>query len=581
MNITAKISKRSNILLWLVILAALALRLYSVAGSLPYTFWHDENNYIETALRYGTGNFKMASYSHGGAFQVVLFFEYAAFYIILKLAGAIRTPVDFLARYLADPSAFFVIARLTVVLCSAGAVYLSYAICAKLFNREAGLVSGVFAAFSLLMVQVSSLALADMPCVFLLLLAVLMLICSIDKPEGRLLFYCACFIIGLSAACKYYAIFGIAPACVTAYIKHRRSKKKSFSFLLGLLFFGSIIVFAGLLAGIPSLVFSLKELYRDTFIRMGSEFLIKNQPGEAWFISLACHMRNGLGIPLAITVFFGILFSLCKHTEEDVLLLSFPAAYYLLFMRSGGYAYHLLPAVPFILILAARFIDTVVKKIFANGSYFACIIASLLLTAPTFVDSVKFVNIMSGRDTRIEAKAWTDGNIPQDSSVLSEGYIAAMPVFAPPLAGNRETLERDLEYAVASGGGFLTKIKIKYYDRIYGSRKGYDVYKVYRLRKESAEKAGSSYIFLTETGDAGMVAASVNLSAKDYLTERKQLDRYLSEAYETEKAFVPTRVFSMMFPHLAGFDYKLIRDISLGESCGFVNGPKIGIYRKK
>jgi len=67
------VNKRYMLINWLknnwfiivVILFSLFVRLYKIDANLPYTYWHDETNYVETALRFGSGNLEPNTMQHG------------------------------------------------------------------------------------------------------------------------------------------------------------------------------------------------------------------------------------------------------------------------------------------------------------------------------------------------------------------------------------------------------------------------------------------------------------------------------------------------------------------------------------
>lgn len=565
----------------LILILAIGIRLYPIAARLPHTYWHDENSYIEMALRFGKASLDLITYAHGNLYQAVLFIVYAVYYAVIKISGLVNTPVDFYLSYLKDPTPFFIIARAISVLCGTGIVYLSYLIAAKIYNKRAAFAAGIFSGFTLLMVQMSSIALADMLSVFILLSAVLLLVHSIEKAEDKKLYYSACFLVGLAAGCKYYAAFGIAPLFVAALIKRRNfANPVRLSFVFPAL--GMILLAIGFFIGMPFFIFNFPGFYNDTFVKAVGEYIVRNPNKQTWLFYFTHHLRNGLGLPLEAAALLGIACAFYKRSKWDMFLLSFPVTYYLLLMHSVSFAYHMLPAIPFVLILAGRLLDAVSEKYFRGFSSFAFFCLLGIAIVPTFFDSVKYVTMLAGPDTRTEAKGWVDENIPGEATVLSEGYIATLPVHTAPLSEDLRTLKRDLEYTIArKGSGFSEKLKIANYDKVFNADKVYEIFKVGRVSGEDVEKHRPSYIILSGSND---IVTGEELSyyiEKDYYLKREMLRKRILRDYMLLKVFSPVPVFSSMFPHMVDRDYRAIRNAPLCALKHFKTGPTIEIYRRK
>jgi hypothetical protein len=576
---TEKIEKVS---IFFIILLALAIRLYPIMSGLPHTYWHDENNYVDTALRFGAAKFDMASFSHGGLYQMVLFMEYAIFYLICALFGAVHSKIDFFITYLKDPSVFFVMARTTSALCGTGIVYAAYLAAKSMFNARVALIASIFTAFSLLMIQMSSFALADMMSVFLELLAFLALLKSVRSCGDTKYYFVSCILIGLATATKYYTAFGAALVYTAAFIKSREPVRDRLGNFFRLAILGSLFMSAGFLAGMPVFLLNISKFYADTFTRMGGEYIVQNTYRNTWLFYFTDHLRNGLGIPLEILTLSGMAYAAFRHSKWDILLLSLPITYYLLLMHSMGFAYHLLPAMPFILILGARFLDDVAVKLVPKKPFYMCLILGILALAPTFMDSLKFVGVAASLDTRTVAKEWMDMNVPEGSRIMAEGYIFTTPVHGPPLTESLRTLERDRQYIILRGGsGSFSGMKIKNYGKVYADAKSYDIFKEDTLNIEDVEKIKPQYVVLSGARDDKVVEEFPFRRDKDHYLKREKLLIGLSKSYELIRSFSPTEELSFWFPHLVSHDYYLIRSIPFARLKHFIKGPRIVIFKLK
>jgi len=574
-------SKRLRIILFSVIGLAFAIRIYSVFANLPFIYWHDENHYIDNALCFGNWNFKLITFAHGALYPMVLFLEYSVYYIIGKVTGMFQCPLDLYIGYLKDPTSFFLMARLTTILCGTGVVCLTYLIAKKVYDMNIGLVAGLFAGFSLLMVQMSSVALADVPSVFVLLLSFLALVVSIEKLRDDRVYYIAAILIGLSVACKYYTIFGVAPLYIAAYIKCRNSENKTRRFF-SLVTIASFFIFLGFCIGMPFFLPNLGRFFREAFISNSGAYIFTNPNKNVWLFYFTHHLRNGFGISLGILSICGICYAIYKHSKWDILLISIPVAHYLIFMHSTGFAYHLLPAAPFMFILAARFLYVISGRIFPRLKISVFLCLGILVVLPMFIDSVKFMITISSPDTREAAKTWIGENIPAGAKILGEGYIAAVPIHGPAIIENMETLKKDLDDVVSKGGsGFPLKTKMAHFSRLYGEDRTYNIFKAYALSADDVRRANASYIITTGDNDNPTgPELSYYLPDKYYAERRKMMDAVLAR-YSLIKSFMPSKEMTSWIPHLTDKDYEALRAVKWGSIRHYVKGPRIDIFKLK
>lgn len=572
--------KREHILLLSILGIAFAVRLYPIFANLPYMYWHDENNYVESALRLAGCSVKQLSFSHGGLYQFVLFVEYAVYFVISKLMGAISSPADFFVAYLRDPSPFFLMARATSVFAGTAIAYLSYLIARRAYNRRVGLIACLFTAVSFIMAQMSFMALADMLSVLILLISFLLFMRCADNPRADNMYYGACVLFGLAVSCKYHTIFGVGALLITAFIKARASGRGGMS-AIRIAAFGSMSAVIGFFAGIPFSISNPVAFYNDTFVRMGGEYIVRNPNSATWLFYFTHHLRNGLGVMLEITALSGMAYAAYKRSRADILLLSFPVLFYVLFMHSAGYAYHMLPAIPFILILGARSLDALTRRIFPAASFLVLLLVSIVVVCPSFFNELKIVKILTSPDTRTESKRWIDENIPEGSKILVEGYASSVATHSPSIDGNMRSLERDLADSVASGGGgFSAKTKMANFDRMFIGRKVYDVYKTVVFSGEDIRRYDPEYIVMTSDNDLFSSAELQYYAKKEYLLSRERTKESVRARYKLINSFKPTDDFTWWFPHLAVHDYTIIVNMPFSKLRAYTRGPRIDIFKK-
>ena len=190
-------------------------------------------------------------------------------------------------------------------------------------------------------------------------------------------------------------------------------------------------------------------------------------------------------------------------------------------------------------------------------------------------------------DTRNQAKAWIEANIPEGTTILSEGYVATIAIQGPPIVGNIQTLNRDLEYTLSLGGsGLPIKIKIANFNDFYGKDKSYNIFKRdlpdLRLKIDPLSELfeiNPNYVILTGYNDY-IVSEELNyLVPKDYATKRRQVRDSISAKYELIKSFSPSDNFTSFFPHMLDGDYIIMRSIPLNRLKNYIIGPIIDIYK--
>ena len=73
----------------IVVAIAVALRLWGIDYGLPFVYWTDEYHEVMRAMELGAGGFNFGRTSKGG-FYLLLFFEYAIYYVFLRVLESSR-----------------------------------------------------------------------------------------------------------------------------------------------------------------------------------------------------------------------------------------------------------------------------------------------------------------------------------------------------------------------------------------------------------------------------------------------------------------------------------------------------------
>ena len=191
-----------------LLVGALGLRLWGIKHGLPYVYNVDEaSNFVPTAV----------SYFFTDSWNPHYFINPPAFsYLLYAVFGVWFGGGDDVGRALAsDPTAVFVVGRVTSAVLGTAAVGFVYLTAARLYDRRAGFFAALVMAVSFLAVFYSHLALNDVP-------ALLPLAVSVWGSAGVLIrgrgvdWAVAGAGLGLAAATKYTAGIVVLPLAVAA-----------------------------------------------------------------------------------------------------------------------------------------------------------------------------------------------------------------------------------------------------------------------------------------------------------------------------------------------------------------------------
>ncbi|MEK6715219.1 MAG: glycosyltransferase family 39 protein [Candidatus Omnitrophota bacterium] len=584
-------NKSSGILLIiLLIFISFLLRIWHIDWGLPYIHNHDELNHIEQSLQVGSGKLEPQGLMHGTLITYLLSIEYGILYILGKIIGRYLSTDGFLLSYLTDPTIFFIIGRVTIVLLSVGSIFVTYLIGKKLFNERVGIISALFIAFSPTHFINSTCIKDDIPATFFCTLffyfTSLYLLADNSTLKRNRFYYASGFFLGLAIAAKLTAIPGIVTFCLAFSLKELSDSegyKKYLIFLWDRRFLkGMLFVLTGFFIADPYAVINYKKfIYGILFMKnqyMENVITVKNTQ----IFYFTNHLPDMIGIPLTIFFCISVIYFVFKPSNKLILLLSFPAVYYLIFNKSTGFAHHILTALPFIVILISVFLDKIYFIINKWNMVKSAVVLPFLLIlfiTPEALNTIRYIYVLGSADTRILAKKWIEDNIPSNKSIFIEGGIKNLIVLGPQLRGNLDTLKDDFNFVVSRGGsGKLQKLLINSYK---DGGKTYMLYKASpEIRQEDIDKFNADYIITNGFVDLD-VGELEYWRDEGYYIRREAVHRKINERYELIKQFKPFPSFSMYFP-FASRDYNELKSINLFDcQKEIIPGPEIKIFKRK
>ncbi len=178
----------------LLLIAALALRLWGVKAGLPYSYNSDEaTHFVPRAVGFFSHDLNPHYFLNPPGYTYLL-------YIVLELWFGSADAV--MRSYAADPTTVYVVARVVAAVLGTAAVWLTYLAGARFFNRTVGLLAAAIFGLAFLPVFYSHFALGDVPTLAPVALA-LYASAGVMRRGRRRDYVLAGIGVGLATATKY------------------------------------------------------------------------------------------------------------------------------------------------------------------------------------------------------------------------------------------------------------------------------------------------------------------------------------------------------------------------------------------
>ncbi len=452
-----------------IVAGAFALRFIGLWYGLPAMYNSDEPFNVINALAYGAKQSLEPTYFvYPALHSYVLLAAYGVFFVLGRGLGVFNSALDFGAAYFLDPSGIFWVGRLVSVLAGVFAVWCVYRIGERFFSRQVGGLSAVVLALSFAHADVSHWVLPEALLAMMSALALLSILRLLETCSVRQVLL-AGVLCGLAISTKYNAGFIICPlflAVVFASRGEAAARTRS-------LFVATAGVAAGFLLGSPYWILSFNsywQVLQYTFSHVSSG-MVGHVSGVPLVWPLLEMIVSDWSVGLLMVS--GLLFAFTKLDRKTWLLLSFvlPTVVVVgLWQRSG--IHYLLPVFPVLALLAGLFLTSLLQQI--SHRQLRWVVAGALFVPALFKIGLHDVRL-SRTDTRTEARAWIESNIPIEAMIGYENYVYGPNLFDP---------ARYVKNKAESG---LLPVAIK--ERLLEESLRRKTYKLINLRKDFKLKA--------------------------------------------------------------------------------------------
>lgn len=442
---------RQNWILAGIIFVGFALRIIGLNFGQPFRYHPDE-----LKLVYWAGNMlDVSKWSPGMFFLIgvypplyafVLAAAFGLYSVFLLVTNAMPGIEAIQSMYYSEPFAFHMIGRWISALSGTTSIYVLYLIGKKAYSPKTGVVAALLLATCFLHVRNSHFGVVDAMLILLILSSFYYSLSIISKPTLRNYVLAAIF-ASAATATKWNAALIVLPFLLAhvfadsekGWIRKIVSPKLWFTALAGLI---SFLIFC------PQVFLDFNEWWggvvgtarfqQSASTKLGagggffSYFTGNHSPGYGFFYDNSFIAALG---PF-VTLFFvlGIIYLLWRHKKTDFLVLLFPLITYLMV---GDMKYkamrHLLPLVPFLLLIAAEFVNSIISDI-VKPPVFKRICSALiiaLMVIPTGLKALRYDMALCQVDTRTRMKNWIESNVP-------DGTKIGVEEFHPPLLAQKD-----------------------------------------------------------------------------------------------------------------------------------------------
>jgi hypothetical protein len=466
----------SKVILALIIVLAIATRVAGISFGLPNLYHVDEARFAKISITYFTGDLNPHFFHVPSLHTYAVTGLWGAYYLGGKITGKFTSIAHFVEAFEEDATSQVILARFLSVLLSVGTILVVFYLGKIMYNPRVGVLASLFLVFSPVHNKISHYMVPDVPMVFFLMISFLCIWFIYIKGDTKFYILAGLF-AGLATATKYGGQMLFLPlflAHLFYMLENKRSIKEIFfshKLILSVAFF-----LGGFLAGCPYSILDFTKFWNDFkwqsqhLLQAGHYGSSKAQP--AWLFYLQYGMAENIGKLSQYLVYGGVLLGLVRRKRKDLILIVFPLV---LFVLIGSWksmaARYLLPLTPFLVLIAAFFLDALLTKIASplrkkipqfpsrvlQNRYLNWAVVALVLL-PSVVKVVRFDYLLTQKDTRTLAKEWINRNLPKGSTLALESY-------SPPLSEDdylllrRHTLgnihldwlaQRNVEYVIIS-----------------------------------------------------------------------------------------------------------------------------------
>jgi 4-amino-4-deoxy-L-arabinose transferase-like glycosyltransferase len=487
--------------LLLVVLVGFSLRVWGIGFGLPYDYHPDEHQYVSEAVHFLTArDLSPHKFNNPTLYKYVLFVEYAVLYAAGRVIGVFQSCLDLEAFWANDPALFFLLGRLTTAGLGTVTTILVYVIGKRAYGRRQGLIAALLLSFTFLHARDSHYAVNDVPLAFVACTTLLYCLRLMRSRSWRN--YLGVGIIsGLATSIKHSGVLLILPLFLAHVLSHQTRPPAFLARIVDRRVVIALLAFAvAYVLGTPYSLLDHETFTRDV-VKMYERGVYGYKgiqiDGASGWVFYVKSLNWGMGYALLGLSLSGVLYTICRHQKEDMVLVSYPLVLYVTMGRQlMFFSRFIIPAIPMLTVFAGRLLVDSVNWLPLRDrckGVAAPVLTVLVLAQPAW-STIRHDMLLTREDTRTLAREWVEENVPGGARIARESL-------GPKLSGQQPPVPRsDRVYDVSTiGGGKTGERSIEYY------RENYDYlivnsfeYDVMLLDKREAQTRARFYRDLDE-----------------------------------------------------------------------------------
>lgn len=546
--------------IFVILLLAALLRIWGLDFGLPNDRCRPDEYMISVvALGMGNGDLNPHFFNYPTLFIYLCFICYGLYFVLGYAAGFFHQPADLGLSFFINPTPFYLISRSLSVAAGVTSVFLLYKIGRRYFSETIAIVASLLLALAPLHVRDSHFGVTDVLMTMLVLSAVYYMLEFHDAGEPKHAVQSAVR-AGLAAAAKYNGGLALLAPVIVLFLRHRREGNWGSTLSLA----GSMLIaFAlALLLASPFILLDFHRFWIDfqfelQHLQSGHLGMVLNR---GWIHHLRFSLFYGLGWPFLLAAIPGLYLLGKRYGQKALLVLVFPAAYYLLVGKGYTvFSRYSLPLIPFLALAAAAGIEAVKTR-----SHRLAALGTLVIAGHCLWTVIPSDRLLAQKDSRLLAADWLMQNAANNASVLYHTSVWATPQL--PLA--HDSLIKLGSHTPTADKPGLTRL---YQQRLaYFQQKKIPVYHQYLLDNPDASAVASTlrpdYIVVEHSEIAG--ASNLSMTMQTLLDAEYQLQHTVLAAEQNngQRHYDPQDAFYLP---LAGFN---------GVQRP---GPNLQIYQRK
>ncbi len=417
----------------LIVLLALILRVIGIGFGLPHTYQLDESSLVRQAFGFFKWDgehwdFNPHNFSSPSLASYIYFAEYALLYGVGKLSGAFSGAADFIARYVCEPSLFYLLPRYSMAFCGSLVVLLLYRLAGALAGGRVAVLASLLLALAPTAVEHGHY-LRAYPLASVFSLTSMLFILKVLRGGGVRDYLLAGLFIGLSVSTEYSPLLLLVSFGLAALLSVRgRSdvRRQLVRYCYGVL--AAMAVFA---LSSPYFLLDFRVAWQDFCLEDGC-LLGGSHFGLLSAVALIekfdyYFLARGLGYysPAAVLLMgYGFYWSLRLRPRENIVLASFPGLLVLLMLNGSRVEEKfILLALPFMVYYLALGLVLTGKRVRKLG--WARVLVGMLVAALLLLGVLRTTVVLRrflAVDSREIALAWLEKRAAAGRIIFCDAY---------------------------------------------------------------------------------------------------------------------------------------------------------------